>query len=537
MSIELSLLHKYYATSALTEGGIMKATQLLITLLILFSIGVLAPVGQQSTADEFSRQRPLDLKGAVAQGSNDPLAKVPRLLKVLDSDGFEALPGKFRILDPVSMACSGVIPSTWYNNVQPYMSFILGGRTTDPVPWEKTGRAIPVNYLLRQDEAILIVGSTPPPMAYYSFQTFLFARYNPATNSLDPATGGFFRPYEVPVAYLGDTVNSANIRTTGSTPYNRPMALISTGNRKTLESIRAALRAAGFEDAVINTETLPPSLVRFGYENADQFLFTMRMAIAPGGNAAITEFQKTVEAGNVLQVFRVRPKTEFTEDPLPAPVLHIRGTGQTEIDLFPTMARLRQAILARYAAEFNAEELDSFLPDSIPEGYPAIQRGIAYLGPGRDGSAGYGRDANYWASSWFDLPDDSFAIVYGVDHAATGKATYSSANVYLNPTLAAGITSADSADFAANPGTATSFLPGEPGIDKFYVWKVARNCNGQPACLEAKLPAQWAGVCAGKIADDAQVRIAFRQYMEPATGVGPAEAELLFDRAIVFRPR
>lgn len=502
----------------------MKKNHSLITLFILLSIGITA-AGQNRAATQFG---------------NDPLAKVPKLLKVLDSNGFDVRSGQFKILDPVSMACTGVIPSTWYNNVQPYMSFTLDGGGMDaPKPgyWEKTKRAIPVNYLLRQDEAIVIVGSTPPPMAYYSFQTFLFARYNPATNGMDPATGGFFRPYEVPVAYLGDTINSSNIRTTGPAAFDRPMVIISTGNRRTLERVRAALRAAGYPDAVINTETLPPSLVRFGYENADQFLFTMRMAIAPGGNEAITEFQQRVEAGDVMKVFRVRPTIEFPEDPLPAPLLQTRGTGQTEMDLYPTMEKLRRAVLDRYAMEFNAEELDSFLPDYFPEGYPAIQRGIAYRGPGRDGSAGYGRDANYWTSSWFDLEPESFAIVYGVDHAATGKATYSSANVYLHETLAAGITSADSADFAANPGTATSFLPAEPGIEKFYVWKVARNCNGQPACLEAKLPPRWAGVCSTKIADDAPVRIAFRQYVEPATGVGPADAELLYDRVIVFRPK
>ncbi|HWR52210.1 MAG TPA: hypothetical protein VN428_13955 [Bryobacteraceae bacterium] len=477
---------------------------------------------------------------ALAQGGNDPLATVPKLLQELNKEGFEALQGRFRILDPVTMACSGVIPTTWYNNVQPYMSVILPAKFDDPNPsirWEKTKRALPVNYLLRQDEAILIVGSTPPPMAYYSFQTLLFGRYNPATYGWDPATGGFFRPYELPVAYVGDTVNSSTIRTTGSTPYNRPMALISTGNRRTQEHLRSALRAAGYADAAINTETLPPSLVRFGYENADQFLFTMRMALAAGGNQAIDEFEKSIEAGNVMRIFRVRPTVEFPSDPLPAPVLRARGTGQTEMDLYPTMEKLRQAILTRHATAFNPEELDTFLPDSVPEGYPALQRGIAYRGPGQDGSAGYGRDANYWASPWFDLPADAFAIVYGVDHAATGKATYSSANVYLHPTLAAGISSADSADFAASPDTASSYLPGEPGIGKFYAWKVARDCNGEPACLEARVPARWATACAPKIAPDAPVRIAFRQYVEPATKVGPADAEMLYDRVIVFRPK
>ena len=450
---------------------------------------------------------------ALAQGSNDPLANVPNLLQVLSNDGFDARQGQFRILDPVSMACidrgdgKPYIPSTWYNNVQPYMSIVLPGFVSDSVPWEKVRRAIPVNYLLRQDEAILIVGSTPPPMAYYSFQTMLFARHNPATYNSDPALGGFFRPYQATVAYLGDTVNSLTVRTTGSTPYSRPMAFISTGNRQTQDRIRAALRAAGYADAVINTETLPPSLVRFGYETGDQFLFTMRLAITAGGDQVFENFEKSVQAGNVMQVFRVRPKTEFPSDPLPAPVLRTRGTGQTEMDLYPTMEKLRQAILAHFGAGFNAEELDTFLPDSIPEGYPALQRGVAYMGPGRDGSAGYGRDANYWVSDWFDLPPDAFAILYGVDHAATGKATYSSAAVYLDKTIAAGVSDANSGDWAKTPDSATSYAPGEPGIEKFYVWKVARNCNGEPTCLEARLlrPEHIAN-CSTKIAANAPVQ-------------------------------
>lgn len=481
---------------------------------------------------------------ALAQGSNDPLENVPKLRQVLGDNGFEYLQGQFRILDPVSMACTNrgdgkaYIPSTWYNNVQPYMSILLPGFAADTPQWEKARRAIPVNYLLRQDEAILIVGSTPPPMAYYSFQTMLFARYNPATYSYDPALGGFYQPYEAPVAYLGDTVNSLTVRTTGSTPYNHPMALISTGNRQTQERLRAVLRAAGYPDAAINTETLPPSLVRFGYETGDQFLFTMRLALPAGGDQVFSDFENRVQAGSVMQVLRVRPKIESAEDPLPAPMLRTRGTGQTEMDLYPTMEKLRAAILAHFGWAYNAQELDTFLPDSIPEGYPAIQRGIAYLGPGRDGSAGYGRDANYWVSPWFDLPENAFAIIYGLDHAATGKATYSSAAVYLDQTLTAGVSDVNSGDFAKNPGTASVYLPGEPGIDKFYVWKVARHCNGEPACLDARLlRPEHIAACGTKIAPDAAVRIGFRQYMEPATRVGPADAELLYDHAIVFLPK
>ncbi len=475
---------------------------------------------------------------ALAQGGNDALARIQKLQDVLTKGGFEWQSGTFRKIDPVPMACGGFLPTTWYNNVQPYMTVTLPGE------WEKTPRSLPVSYFLRQDEAIVVVGSTPPPMAYFSFQTFLFGRHN-------PETGAFFSPYDVAFAHLGDTVNSLTIQTTGSTPFNRPMAFISTGNRKTQEGIRAVLRSAGYADAIINTETLPSSLLRFGYENADQFLFLWRTAIAVGGDAAMQEYQEKVAnpALSPLRVYRVRPRTEFPRDPLPAPVLRTRGTGQTEIDLYPTMEKLRDGILAKYREEYNAEQLDTAWadgPDFYPEGYSAIQRGIAYSGPGHDGSGGYGRDANYRVSSWFDLGPNDFAIVYGVDHAATGKATYASAAVYLDKTLAVGVSGADSGDFAANPNTANLYLTGEPGIEKFYVWEVRRNCNGALGCMEAKtLRPEHIAACqptgsdpgTWKIAPDAPVRIAFRQYAEPATRVGPADGELLVERVIVFRPK
>ena len=256
---------------------------------------------------------------ARAQGSHDPLAKIPKLLQRLGRDGFEVQQGRLQLLDAVKHACGGAIPTAFYNNVQPYMVAMLPGAITDPVPWEKTKRALFPAYLLRQDEAILLVGSTPPPMAYFSFQTFLFMRYNPDSYNYDPATGGFFRPYEVPFAYLGDTVNSLTIHTTGRTPYNRPMVLISTGSRRTQERLRASLHTAGYPDAVVNTETLPYPLIRFGYENADQFLFLMRTAIAEGGDAAMNDYKQKVTDPNQspLKIFRVRPRTEFPRDPLP----------------------------------------------------------------------------------------------------------------------------------------------------------------------------------------------------------------------------
>ena len=143
---------------------------------------------------------------------------------------------------------------------------------------------------------------------------------------------GFFRPYDATFSSLGDNVNYLTVNTTGSTPYNRPIAFISTGNRQTQERLRTALRTAGYPDSIINTETLTPPLVRFGYNTGDQFLFLWRSALAVGGSAAMTAYQHKVEdpLASPMRVFRVRPKTEFPPDPLPAPVLRTKGTGHTD---------------------------------------------------------------------------------------------------------------------------------------------------------------------------------------------------------------
>ena len=449
---------------------------------------------------------------ALAQGSNDALALVPKLLDVLDRDGFTVQRGAAAHYDTFQRVCAGLTQTGRYNNVgAPYLTLAL------PAAPEEAGQlSVVADFRLRTDEAVLIVGRTPPPAAYFSYQTFLDARWN-------EQSAGPFRPYDELFAYLGDTVNSMTIQTTGGPdPYNRPLALLITGHRKTQERLRAALLAAGYPAAAINTEVLAPSLARFGYRRtADLFTFLHRVAIPqPGSEQAVQDYIDHPP----LAVFRVRPKVEFAPDPLDAPVLRPRGSGRTEMDLFPAIEKVRRAVLEACGAGLRATELDTSLP--FDEGYPAVQRGVAWIPGVVDGSVGLTRDTVYLATPWFDLPEDGFAIAYGVNHAATGKATYSSLTVYLDPVLQFGVATAQSPQFY---GTATRYLPDDPASGRLYVWKVARHCNGEPNCVEARPN----GPCAA-VSPDAKVRIVFRAYAEPATKAGPDHVELLYDRVIVF---
>ena len=120
-------------------------------------------------------------------------------------------------------------------------------------------------------------------------------------------------------------------------------------------------------------------------------------------------------------LLRVTPKEPAQLDPYEVPPLRVRGTGRTELNLMGALDDLREAILKRHRGLQTKEMVTSVW---LYEGYDAIQRGIDVLGPNRD--------AIYLRTEPFILEDDpnEFVILYGVNHAVTGKATYSSCSVY-----------------------------------------------------------------------------------------------------------
>jgi hypothetical protein len=140
---------------------------------------------------------------------------------------------------------------------------------------------------------------------------------------------------------------------------------------------------------------------------------------------------------------------------------------------------------------------------------------------------GDNRDAVYLTTGAFTLGSNpgEYVLVYGVNHAASGKATYANFSVYGRD-LMNGVAQVSNHDYA---GTAEAYLPGNPAAPYLYVAKVSRQQEpgsvfvpyGQgPYGIDLDLPAF----------------IGFRAYVEPATKVGPAWGELVWDRAVKFAP-
>ena len=363
-------------------------------------------------------------------------------------------------------------------------------------------------WQLNPDEAVVIVAKTPPECVYFSYCGFIFYKYYEKEK----------RRKWVWTSY-NDPLNNLTIKTSGTpngvkgNPFNQDTIIIITADKGVDQRIRNAAVSAGYPVDIINTYVIPSSMVKLGIgPEFDTLAVGQRMALFADDRAG----QEYVNA--VTAAIKVTPSTRAKLDPFPAPELRVRGTGKTEIDLKPALEELREAIIAKHS-NLTAKELKTYV--WLPESYDAVQT-ETYV-------AGESRDTVYLRSDSLTLGDnpDEFVIVYGVNHAATGKATYANCNFYGEAAWN-GVAGIYSTEYA---GSAEPYLPGNPSAKYLYVCKFVRSCGSEKTCVPVPTGPKAHGVQL-----DEPAFIGFRAYLEPATRVGPAYTELLYDRVIKFSP-
>lgn len=222
------------------------------------------------------------------------------------------------------------------------------------------------------------------------------------------------------------------------------------------------------------------------------------------------------------------------------------------------LGRLRSAILAKTphttARQFGSRR---WFPDSrdvlaAEPGSPDYRKVAA----GESSDTPYLRTARHGAAARFKLGLHDRAVVYGVNHAATGLATYSSFGVYGDWKLNScrhpvpffvygcgdpiwnGVASMTNHKFA---GSARRYLPHDPLARDLYAITVVRarsecpNGANDPYCLVVPR------VKRGKRPSSATViglkdplMIGYRAYLNPHTRSGPSYRDVIPDRAVLF---
>jgi hypothetical protein len=474
-------------------------------------------------------------------GQNVDIGDVGAFKQALEKDGFTVQEGGLGYFDFMKLYDMRVLPSAYGNNpnikylvylVPPASGHEVTGKISEIIKALGVTANVTPFWSLRPDEAIVFVGRTPPECRYLSIDQFLLDR------TYGNETRWIFAPF-------CDTVNNLVIKTEGTpygspgNPYNQTTIVVSTADKGIDQHIRAAAKSAGYSDGIINTLVLPSAMLNMGVENnSDTFAVYIRPYLFADKQAG-DDYIETKPA----TVFRITPNESTELDPYNMPELRVRGTGTTEFDLMDDLKELRIAILNKYS-ESDATELP--ISQTIPVGNDAIQRGIDSYGPSND--ACYLWSANQTASSqtppfpdlskYYDFLQDSpitlgndaneFIIVYGVNHVATGKATYSNVALY-GADAWNGVGTVTYVDFN---GSAEEYLPDNPNAKYLYVYKIARNCEGDQYCYE--LPY---GMGSYGIDLDQPLFITWRLYLEEATKTGPSYSEIVYDRAIKFDPK
>ena len=458
--------------------------------------------------------------------------------EALEEDGFTVQEGRIGYLDLIRLCDLGVLPAAYGNNPSTkYLTCFVPPAPGLEMPelFSRVSAALGMSqdasafWTLSPDEAIVFVGRTPPECRYFSYDHYLLSRtYGDETRWI--------------FANLADTVNNLVINTEGTPdgaagdPFDQTTLIVATADRGIDQRIRAAALSAGYSGEIFNTLVFPSSMLRMGSdESSDLFLIVIRPALYKDPQAG-EDYLNDPPA----KVFRVTPKETAELDPYDYPELRVRGTGTTEFDLLADLEELRMAILDKYSG-LNATELPTSI--AVPFGSDAIQRGVDALGPDNDACYLWSSDQTV-SSPTPPFPDlaqyydflrdpaitlgddiDEFIIVYGVNHVATGKATYSNFALY-GADLFNGVKAITDEDFN---GTAEEYLPDNPDAKYLYVYKFARSCNGDPFCYEVPY-----GVRAYGIELDQPLFIAWRSYLEESTKTGPSYSEIVYDRAIKF---
>jgi hypothetical protein len=422
-----------------------------------------------------------------------------RLVVALTRGGYIVQTGELRFFGVEDCLA---LPQCYGNNPSsPYGVYCL-----PPGPGERGDQAVkppcPADaslrwaWRLREDEALIFIGQTPPAAQYFSFRSYVFSRR------------GWLGRREL-FASLGDSLNLKVISTTGTPdgaagdPFDRATVVITTADRRLDARLRQWLASSGAPEEMANTDVIPRGLTRMG-TTSDSDEFVMLMRVAQFADAAAGQRYTRTPPATVL---RVTPPTPWPIEPLPLPAERPRGTETSEAWLKPALVLLIDAVRAKY---LGAEIEHRRMRTPRLSGLTCLKRHTPCFGDNAD--------AVYSVSLPTRLTDDprDFLIVVGVQHETTGKATSTSLAVYHTPRLM-GI-AAVTGDALLH--SADRYLPTHPQRRYLYAYKFARDCQGEPYCSE---------VSQGPLGVPLATRLNLveRAYLEPKTHTGPLAAQIV----------
>lgn len=324
-----------------------------------------------STAGEHLDLGMTDEAGATDGGATEAsaadtsaTADAGTLEDALASMGFDIAHG---VLAFPPIDCCAAVTCFGNNPSSPYGEFFVpcGPGQTAANPAERADGTAPA-WRLREDEAVVYVGPTPPHVGYFGFTPYLFDRQNAAMRD------NIF-------ASVSDTLNDDVIHTAGGAgaPFALQTAIVLAANATTRAKVHTSLTAGGVPESEINDLVIPESTVHLGLDDAsDTVSVLMRVALFD------SDAQKAAYlAAPGGRVYRITPRVTIVPAPETAPTDRPRGTGTNESAHSADVTALHDAIVAAHPGLTALELNDTALAPNPSE---CISTGNGCNGDNRD---------------------------------------------------------------------------------------------------------------------------------------------------------
>jgi len=284
-------------------------------------------------------------------------------------------------------------------------------------------------FQMGEMDAIMWLGCTPPDLEYFSARSYVFSK---SARTQDP-----IKSEVVEFASLGDAMNNLRFNSTGGSRspdnQNRSSAIIISGNQPSAGALADALEANGFPRAAVNYDWMPPSILNMDSPHTpfdlnlvpESYQFLFRVSLFRDAAAG----ERYANSAFPLRMFKA--PSGIPEDLIPVPTQLARGTGTNEEAWRGGLENLTTSSESFWAAKgcANARTVDL---------YPIDIEGLLDCVPNIKQCGGDNRDAAYFSdydASYTLQPEGnaSFLLVTGVNHNASGKATYANVVVETAP--------------------------------------------------------------------------------------------------------
>lgn len=396
-----------------------------------------------------------------------------------------------------------------------YGKTCFGNNPTSPYGYPVFGDS-PVDdgvnfYRFDKREAVVLFFRTPPQMKYYGFTQYLYQRAGDA----------------LPVfASLSDTLNLQKIKTSAGV-FDSYSAIVWTPDANSYQRILNHLVASGIPESMVNFIPMPAELPLYlGYgSNADTFGMLQRLALP-----AVPQNLKAYLEEKPFYVLKVLPDdaVEFNPAPIIGYADEISGYSE-DSSLVNALNSLVRDINLKYGEKFTLNEYK--VQYTSKTGWDCIAGAAMCNGDNHDALYSGDSGAGVLVKSLRD-----FVIIAGVNHAKTGKALYQNHTVYDLEKLA-GIISVSDEKFTTDSALYHAGVTQPKDLRQFryrnlYAYIIAYDCGGLEYCVEIPPPTSENPV---GLVPGTPFTVVGRAYVDPRTGVRPAQSEIIKHRSFIGR--